>query len=73
MLPAYKGGVVMAIVAVPALWAASELGQAPALAITTIAGAAAYLATLARFARADLRRMLGWAGLGRLMPAGEAD
>jgi len=73
VLPAYKAGAVLAAVALPALWAASELGQIPALAITTIAGGAAYVAALARFAPADLRRMLGWAGLGRLMPARKGD
>jgi len=73
VLPAYKAGVVMVLVAVPALWASWELGQAAALVITTIAGAGAYLAALARLAPADLRRMLGWAGLGRLMPTGEGD
>ena len=72
MLPAYKAGAVLAAVAVPMLWAASGMGQLPVLAITTIAGAGAYLIALAGFAPGDLRRMLGWAGLGRLMPDREA-
>lgn len=67
LLSAYRAGAVMVAVALPVLWATDGLGRLPSLAATTLTGAAAYLGVLARFSPDDLRRILGWVGLGRLV------
>ncbi len=72
LLVAYRGGVVMAAVAAPVLWATSGLGNLISLAVTVPLAAIVYLGVLARYSRNDLRRILGWVGLGRLVRHREA-
>jgi len=67
LLPAYRAGAAMAAVAVPVLWAMSGFGNVPALAVTVLASVLTYFGVLARFSPDDLRRMLGWVGLGRFV------
>jgi len=67
LLPAYRAGAAMAAVAGPVLWGMSGVGRIPALAVTALAGAAAYFGVLAVYSPRDLHRMLGWVGLGRLV------
>ncbi|MBU1227644.1 MAG: lipopolysaccharide biosynthesis protein [Actinobacteria bacterium] len=67
LLVAYRAGAAMALVAVPVLWGMSGFGNVLALAVTVPAAAATYLGMLARFSPGDLRRILGWVGLGRLV------
>ncbi|MCJ7726445.1 MAG: lipopolysaccharide biosynthesis protein, partial [Acidimicrobiia bacterium] len=71
LVAAYRAGAVMVAVAVPVLMATAGLGRLASLAATTIAGAGAYLGVLARFSPDDLRRILRWAGLGRLLRSRE--
>jgi len=72
MLPAYRAGIALAVAAQATVWATAGLGDLLSLAMTTIVGGTVYMGVLARFSRADLRRILGWVGLGRFVRQPEA-
>ena len=72
MLPAYRAGVALAVAAQAMAWATSGFGDLLSLVATTVVGGTVYLGVLARFSRADLRRILGWVGLGRFVRQPEA-
>ena len=67
LVPAYRAGTAMAIVALMVLWALSAAGPVAALLATTTAGGLTYLGVLARWSPDDLRRIAGWVGLGRFV------
>jgi O-antigen/teichoic acid export membrane protein len=70
LVPSLLAGLALIAVAVPTLQATRGLGSLTTLLVVSVAGATAYLAALWRFDRQAVRRMLAWAGLGRLAGVG---
>lgn len=65
MAPAVGAGVWLAAAAAPAMWLASGAGAFASLSAAAIAGSIAYAVALWRYDSATVRRIAGWAGLGR--------
>jgi PST family polysaccharide transporter len=65
LAPSVAAGSVLAFVAAATLAATSGLGEVTSLFLTTLVGAAAYIAALWRMDGHLVRRILGWVGLSR--------
>jgi PST family polysaccharide transporter len=69
MVPSMLGGVMVVITAAPVMWLTGDLSALATMSATGLAGVAAYTAALWRLDQAAVRRMMGWAGLGRFAGA----
>jgi O-antigen/teichoic acid export membrane protein len=67
MAPALGAGIWLAAAALPAMWLLRGLGDLASLAAAGLAGSVAYLVALWRYDPDTVRRIAGWAGLGRLV------
>jgi PST family polysaccharide transporter len=72
MAPALGAGVWLAATAGAAMWVTRGAGGVVTLGAATLAGGVAYVAALWRYDREAVRRVAGWAGLGRLVSRSRA-
>lgn len=66
MAPSVGAGIWLAVAALPAMWLTAGAGDLASLAAAAVAGSVAYAVALWRYDPATVRRIAGWAGLGRL-------